>query len=264
MSDYREAVILALVGISILSIPAASGEVMINSEQDEGLVKKITSGMGDMFRFESSEARRELTLQSQNSELTSISTPEDKVLKLQNSKGELRSYKSANKSYDVIETPYGDLKVGYINGRRVEKFEGNNRSKVEKIKQELTRILEEKKQTLNRKAENVVESNTVQIRIEEEFDIPGINITNKDNESVNLQNWKLVSKQSADAHTGRYIFNNVSIEPGEEIVLGTRELEDKGGVDIRTSHIRLYDNGDRINLVDEWGNSVTKYSYSGD
>lgn len=265
MSDYREAVILAIVGISILSLPTAAGEVMINDNSEDGLIETVTTDMGDMFSFKSSEAERRLTLRDQNTDLTTVETPEKQVVKLQNSEGSLKSVSSANKSFKLVETPYGRLKVGFENGKRIEKFEGQNRSKVEKVKQDLLALLEQKRKTLDRKAQRVVESNTVAVRLKEDFSMPGINLTNTADKEVNLANWKLKSKQSADTYKGSYIFGNITLEPNEKLVIGTHLSNASNPVyDIRTKHIRLYDSGDRLRLTDEWGTTMDDYRYAGD
>lgn len=264
MGEYREAVMLSLLAISVLAVPAASEEIVINDKQEEGIVKKITTDLGDTFSFESSEGERQLTLRDQNTDLTAISTPEKQITKVQNAQGKLKSVQSANQSFKIVETPYGDLKTGFENGKRIEKFEGNNRSKVENIKEELATLLRQKRETMNRKAQKVVEANAARVKIQEDFDIPGINITNIGNETINLHNWKLASEESADSHEGSYVFENIALKPDEKLVMATQESNTSSSYDIRTEHIRLYDAGDRLQLIDEWGKNIQDYRYSSD
>lgn len=260
MTDYREAFILALLGISILAVPAASEEIAINREREQGFVKTITSDIGDTFAFRSSQARRELEIADQKSRIKSISTPESSIYTVQSSEGRLKTYTSANLTYRRVETPYGTLKTGYRNGKKFAEFEGYNRSRVEKVKQELEELLRQKKQMLQRRKQAIIENRTADIRIREDFDAGTINITNLEDSMISLESWKLKSTKSAKTYRGTYTFSNVTLGAGSSLALSVGEEESDRGFDSTTA-IRLYDYGDKLTLTDEWGNNVTSYRY---
>ncbi len=260
MGEYREAVMLSLLAISVLAVPAASEEVMINDKDEEGFVKKITTDLGDTFSFSSSESKRKLEISDHKSRTVSISTPSDKEITVESPKGKLTEYRSANLTYTSVETPYGELKTGYRNGQRFEEFSGVNRTRVEEVKAALEKLMADKKKVLSRRKASIVENNTADIRVEQDSNTTTLNITNLEDSEVEMAGWKLHSKKSKEAYKGFYRFESVALGAGEELVLGVDGTSSEY-TDFSTSEIQLYDYGDRVTLVDSWGNNVTSHRY---
>ncbi len=260
MGEYREAVMLSLLAISVLAVPAASEEIVINDKKNEGIVKKITTDLGDTFSFSSSESKRKLKISDHKSQTISVSTPESKEITVESPEGKLTEYSSPNTTYTKVETPYGVLKTGYREGKRFEEFNGMNRTKVEQVKSGLTQLLNEKKKVLDRRKAAIVENKTAEIKIEQDANTTTLNITNEEDTEVSIDGWKIHSKKSKEAYRGYYTFESVNLEAGEELVLGVDGIS-KEYTDLSTSAIQLYDYGDKITLVDGWGNNVTSFRY---
>ena len=251
---------LSLLAISILAVPAASEEIVINDKQEEGIVKKITTDLGDTFSFSSSDSKRKLEISDHKSKTVSVSTPGSKEITVESPEGKLTEYTSANTTYTKVETPYGVLKTGYQNGQRFEEFNGVNRSRVEKVKTALLDLMKEKKKVLNRRKAEIVENNTADVRIEQDPNTTTLNITNMQKSRVSMGGWKIHSKKSKEAYRGYHTFESISLNAGEELVLGV-DGTDTGYTDFTTSAIQLYDYGDKVTLVDSWGNNVTSIRY---
>jgi len=251
---------LSLVAISLLSVPAASEDITINDKAEEGILEQAKTDLGDVFSFSSSESERRVEVSDHDSRTTSVSTPETREIELETSKGKMTKFKSANRTYTTVETPYGDLKTGYRNGEYFEEFEGVNRSRAEEVKTALKDVMAEKRKLMQRRKEAIIKNQTAEVSVEEDFNTRTINLTNLENEKIGLDGWKLISKKSKEAHKGYYIFESIELEEDEELVLGV-EGESANYTDLSTSGIKLYKYGDKITMEDSWGNKITAHRY---
>lgn len=263
MEDKREAFVTALVLTLVLSIPAAAQSVNISEEGDEFFESESQGRFGSSFDIAFSENSRSSSLQGTDYSISTTDTPNRTVEVYRTPKASLKvSYINSTYRAEKLTTPYGTLTTGVRNGRRFETFEGLNRTRVEQIKSEIEKEMEEEVSDLEARERNAIKSELPDLRVEvHEGEIEYVNITNQGSEPVDLSGWRFVS--SDESYTDSFKVESVEIESGNTYTFYSGEPGENAETDaVYETGMTLYSSSGVLEIYTDQGLKHTELQYS--
>lgn len=263
MGDKREAFVTALVLTSILSIPAAAQSINISQEGSNFFESESQGRFGSSFDIEFSENSRSSLLQGTDYSVSTQDTPNKTVEVYRTPEASMKiSYINATYRAEKLTTPYGTLTTGIRNGRRFEKFEGINRSRVESIKADIESEMEAEISDLEARERSAIKSELPELTVQvHEGEVEYVNITNQGSETVDLSGWRFIS--SDESYTDSFTVESVEIEPENTYTFYSGEP----GENVRTDAVyetgmTLYSSSGILEIYTDQGLKHTQLQYS--
>lgn len=263
MEDKREAFLTALVLTSVLSIPAAAQSISISQEGSDFFESESQGRFGSSFDIEFSENARSSTLQGTEYSVSTMDTPNRTVEVYRTPEASLKiSYINASYRAEKLTTPYGTLTTGVRNGRRFEKFEGLNRSKVERIKSRIESEMDTEVSDLEAREREAITAELPDLDIEvHEGETEYVNITNQGSETVDLSGWRFVS--SDETYTDSFTVESVEIAPENTYTFYSGEPEENAETDaVYEIGMTLYSSSGVLEIYTDRGLKHTNIQYS--
>lgn len=263
MEDKREALVTALVLTLVLAIPAAAESVNISEQGDNFFESESQGRFGSSFDIEFSENARSSSLQGTDYSVSTTDTPNRTAEVYRTPEASLKiSYINASYRAEELTTPYGTLITGVRNGRRFEKFEGLNRSKVQRIKSRIESEMEAEVSDLEAREREAITSELPDLEIEvHEGETEYVNITNHGSESVDLSGWRFVS--SDETYTDSFTVESVDIEPENSYIFYSGEPGEDAKTDaVYETGMTLYSSSGVLEIYTEQGLKHTNIQYS--
>lgn len=278
MADLGTSMVIASVIVGMLSIPTAAQTVQTPENVSEGLPdisspdsqprEVTTTSSEDSFSKTVSSAFQEFgfTVESDSAStyiedsrvsLNVEQSPDKKKWVLETADADLRVEKSAEKTVRRVETPQGTLEKVEENGQVKEEFSGSDRKAVESEMQRLSKLLEERMETIDKRKDKMVRSqlSTEQYRSALDLDVreekpEHVVISNDLSTPLDLEGWNLTDESGGttleDARvpeSGRLYIYSADKPDG---------LEEKDGAEyVYNSGIAWNDGGDTATLWKE-------------
>ncbi|MFB6242324.1 MAG: lamin tail domain-containing protein [Candidatus Nanosalina sp.] len=259
-SDRLETVATAALLVVLFVVPTASQNVdypdervsrspVISSETSMQIDVEIDSETASTARIE----RHNLVYQVRE-------TPFRRIETLTTPRGTLKSLRTNNSRIYMVSTPYGDLKKGIKNGRRILEFQGLNRTRTAGT---MERLRERMKDYRKRVRQEMLPDIDVQI-LRNRADDPSesIRIENNEGESIDLTGWKLLNSEG-----DRYTFEGLEIPAYGDVVVYAASSSEINSSRFNTSK-QVYDTGidwdqdeDEASLFNLRGIEVASDSY---
>ena len=189
MSSNLETVAMAAILTVLVSFPTVSQQIdysgpsssqspVVSSEKD--LDREISISDGEASK---------VTVERHDSIYTLREVPSKRIEVLETPSAEMRAELTENISMYTVDSPYGTLRKGMVNGRKVSKFKGANRSKV---KSKLLSLKDEMERYRSMARQEMLPN--IELRItESKTSDPDerVVIDNDETQSVNLNSWTL-------------------------------------------------------------------------
>jgi hypothetical protein len=210
MLDLRESVVFALLGVIIVSIPAASQNVDIEEGEYRGVIE---SEFSDHFKVDFDTGKVFTQAISSDSRLEIKKSFRKKVVEFQTAEGSIEKTWSNDSIVTEVQTPYGSFESGVENGENFSEYEGENQEMAEELREELRDRMDEKLSQAEEKRKIVVQRilPDVELNVEDDHDKEHFNLTNQGEDSVDLEGWRVLSEGSGKDS----IQLSRELEPGE-------------------------------------------------
>lgn len=247
MTSISQAAVAASVLVGLVSVPAVSqtappknsmetaipnvstedaGREVVKSVSPDGFEAEISTAF-EKFTTRANPERANATLQTPTSDLRMEKTSKGAEWKLATARGALTVKRSHDSVTEITETPEGTLKVVREDGATTRKFRGSDRSAVEEARERLHNRLEEKKQQMDDRREELEPEKKVSIRINSSLaDGYGNNteehalIINEGKKAYNLDGWTVKDDD------GNYQIEDEVVEPDEKLRVYSSSEED--------------------------------------
>ncbi len=212
MFDLRESVVFAALGVIIVSIPAASQNVEIQEDQYSGM---IDSKFSELFKVDFMEGKVFTKALSSDSKLVINKSFRKKVIEFQTSEGSIRKIWTNNSIVKKVQTPHGSFESGVRDGENFSEYDGSSRGRAESLKDKLEQRLKEKLSRAEEKRKIVVQKilPNVEMSVQSSHDIEHFNLTNQGDETVKLEDWRVLSEGSSRDSMQL----SGKLEPGEKL-----------------------------------------------
>jgi len=283
MESIRSTVVTALVLVGLLALPAASEnlseqetvesvetannpvEVMTRTGPDS-FVKEVSTAF-ESFKTNTSRNQSSSTLETPNYRIETFSNPGETVKKVESDQGVLKKINSSSEKVTVVEAPEGRLVEKIVDGEKVVKFTGINKSEVESAKQILESNFDERLSEIQeRKSTNKPESNenndssepsSIELYVQPDTSLGEgeyVEIRNLESEALDLESWRIEDENGAS-----YTFEPGEIDPGNSAKLYTNSTAGEynwgRGLAVWNS------DGDTAYLYDKEDSLISEYSY---
>lgn len=259
MADPREAALFAAATLVLISIPAASQNVEIESE--DSLSGEINSKFSD--HFETNFEAGKIFLREINSDYRyeKNESYDKTVTVFQTSKGYIQKTVTNNSIIKTIQTPYGTFKSGVKDGENISSFDGGNREEAEEIRSNLENKMSERSETAQEKKRIVMSRilPDIELSVEQKQEIEHFNLTNNEDEEVDLENWYIMSEG-----TNKDTLNlERTISSGETLTFYSGGKEEVNGAEeaIYDTGLTIYSNDGSVRLFNDNEKVVDTFEY---
>ena len=209
----------AAVLVAVLAVPTASNNIQFPDKtvSDTPIVSEESRMQIDVNI--NPETQSTAKIQEHNLVYTVSELPSKRIELLKTPQGTLKILRTNKSRVFKLDTPYGDIKKGLRDGRRVSSFSGVNRSQTEEILQNLKKQAQVYR---NRVKDEMMPDVEIKITTSKADDRDErILIDNDEDRSVNLASWTLVNSDG-----DRYSFENLELPAyGEAYVYNAPEDE---------------------------------------
>ena len=214
-----ESAATAAVLVAVLAVPTASDNVKFPDKRmsDTPLVSEESQMRIDM----NVDADRKSTarIQKHNMVYKVSELPSKRIEVLRTPQGTLKILRTNKSRIFKLDTPYGDLKKGMRDGRRVSSFKGLNRTQTEKLLQNLRTRAQVHRDRVKKEMMPDLDIKITKSKADDEDE--RILIDNDEDRSINLESWTLVNSDG-----DRYNFENLELPAyGEAYVYNAPEDE---------------------------------------
>lgn len=270
--NYQKAIIISLLGTAITTLlfvvtsaglvsPPEDQEFDINLQAEDNLTGTLDVGIDDGI----------MHADYSTDEVDLIMTEEEgsQVIKYQRDFGKLEIKESYNSSIETIEAPQGEMKTGYKDGRQIKEFQGQNQTEIENKKQELKEDLDKLLRSIENQKESLEKERLPEIVLEvnkEDEDDTYFELTNQDDEKINLENWVMEGLESeTSTRDAEHTFEPLTLEPEETLKVYT---ESDNQIDEEEKHtiaeeMTIYSStSDTIVLFNDLATEITRKSYN--
>lgn len=259
MADPKEAAVFAAATLVLISIPAASQNVEIESK--DSLSGEINSKFSDHFETDFEAGKIFLREISSDYRYEKNESYDKTVAVFQTSRGYIEKTVTNNSIIKTIKTPYGTFKSGVKNGENISSFDGGNREEAEKIRSNLEEKMSERSKSAQEKKRIVMSRilPDIDLDVEQEQEIEHFNLNNNEDEEVDLENWYVLSKG-----TNKYTLNlERTISPGETLTFYSGEREEVNGVEdaVYDTGLTIYSNDGSVKLFNDNEKVVDAFEY---
>jgi hypothetical protein len=246
MPEIRESVILATLGVILISIPAASQNVEIRDDEDFSGV--IDSEFSDQFEVDFNPGKLIMKAVDSEASFHMNRSYTKNVYELQTAEGYIKKVETNSSIIRTVQTPYGRFKSGVKNGDNFTEFEGGDREKARKVKDSLDRKFEERLSEAKEKKQVVMSRilPDVELEVETDNDIEHFNLTNNGEDAVDLEGWQVMSEED-----NRYFHTlEEELKPGETVVYHSKEKDEVGDYEnaVYDTGLTIYSNDARVVL----------------
>lgn len=262
MGSLEDAVLLSLILTALLAIPTAAENVDIEESESDRFSAEIGSEFSQNYRIDFSEGREFQQMEDSRYKLTQNFTSNAEVKKIETPEGSLTEiYVNATTYREKVVTPYGTLETGLYKGRQVDEFRGANRTEVENLKEELENQMDEALQNSAENREVAMSEVLPEIRVEvQEGENEHVNITNMEDETIDLSGWQIESKTSS--YSDSYNIGPQKLESGEKISFYSDSPVNPSENSIYGTGMTLYSNSGTLEIYDGNDMLVEEYEYS--
>ncbi|QGA81040.1 lamin tail domain-containing protein [Candidatus Nanohalobium constans] len=214
MTSHRESVVLAVIAVILVSIPAASQNVEISGEENKQGV--IDSKFSDRFEVDFEPGKVVNDLMDSDARLEVNQSFSRDVKRLQTSKGFVKIVRTNDSIEKTVQTPYGRFEFGVKDGDNYSEFSGNSgsRDEAEEVRENLMDEMSQRSSELSEKHSVVVQEMLpdVSASVEDNSETEHLNLTNNEEEAVDISGWKAVS---ISGDSMEYMNLTGKLEPGE-------------------------------------------------
>lgn len=262
MEDKREAVVTALVLTLILAIPTAAQSVNISEEENKFFESESQGRFGSTFNIEFSENSRSSNLEGPDYSVSATDTPNRSVEVYSTAEASLKiSHINSTYRAEKITTPYGTLTTGVRNGRRFETFEGLNRTRVEKIKNEIESEMESEISDLEARERSAIKSELPDLHVDvvSENGTEYISVKNNDSGKIDLSSWSFTTRGCYGVNT--FTVESLTVSEGEIYRIYSGEGGEMSSNAIYETGLEICDSG-TLQIYTDQGLKHTELQYS--
>lgn len=259
MADPKEAAVFAAATLVLISIPAASQNVEIESK--DSLSGEINSKFSDHFETDFETGKIFLREISSDHRYEKNESYDKTVTVFQTSRGYIEKTVTNNSIIKTIKTPYGTFKSGVKNGENISSFDGGNREEAEKLRADLEEKMSERAGKTQEKKRIVMSKilPDIELDVEQKQEIEHFNLTNNEDEEVDLEKWYILSEG-----TNKDTLNlERTISPGETLTFYSGEREEVNGAEdaIYDTGLTIYSNSGAVTLYNDNEKAVDTFEY---
>lgn len=259
MSDPKEAAVFAFLVTALLSIPAASQEVDITSE--DPLAGEIQSKFSDHFEVEFDPGKVFMKEISSESKFEMNKSYREKTTVFQTPRGYIEKTVSNDSIIKTVHTPFGTFKSGVEDGENISSFEGDKRNQAERIKEELEDEMSERAEKVEEKKRLVMGRMLpdIELEVEEEHEVEHFNLTNKEDDEIDLSGWRVLS-QGTNQDT---LSLDRKISSGETLTFYSGDREEVKGIEdaVYDTGLTIYSDSGELTLFNEHDKAVDTFEY---
>lgn len=199
MESGVETILFAALVTVLISFPTVSQGIDYSSgSQTKSPIVSTSTDIDTSIDVEQSDPST-VTVEKYNMIYTVSETPSRRIEQLKTPEATFEMKKS-NRSYiSVVSSPYGTYRKGIVNGRKVSRFKGVNRSKLREQMKDLREEISSYRSLARQKMLPDVEVRVIRSKASE--DTEQVKIDNDGSQTINLAGWKL---RNSDGDTYRF------------------------------------------------------------